>query len=50
MTHRNTRRITAGALLLAALAAAGHVQAQQACKADVRVLSQPRDGLPLLEK
>ena len=50
MTHRNTRRITAGALLLAALAAAGQVQAQQACKDDVRVLSQPRDGLTLLEK
>jgi len=49
--QENRCRLKRCAMLLAALAAwAGAAQAQQVCKEDLRVLSQPRDGLTLLEK
>ena len=46
--QENRHRLKGCAMLLAALAAwGGTAQAQQVCKEDLRVLSQPRDGLTL---
>lgn len=46
--QKNWKKLAGGALVLATLAA-GAAQAQ-VCKSNVKVLSQPRDGVSLLEK